>query len=321
MNELISIIVPIYKVEKYLDECINSIIKQTYNNIEIILVDDGSPDDCGNICDKYAKEDNRIKVIHKKNGGLSDARNKGIDVAKGKYITFIDSDDYVEIEYIEKLYNAIKENNTLISQCSILKVNNQKEIKNKLGYEENCIKTGIEMINDLYSKHLIENIVVWNKMYNMELFKELRFPFGKIHEDEFTTYKIFYNVDEVAIINNYLYNYRQTDESIIGRKFSTKRLELLEAIEQRLDFFEEYNEIKIYEKTLKYYLEQIRGNYIKMKLYIEHSEEEQKRLIKNYRKSYKKYIKMKDISIISKLKALIFYISPNMFFNIKKKKY
>lgn len=321
MNELISIIVPIYKVEKYLDECIKSIIKQTYKNIEIILVDDGSPDDCGNICDNYAKEDNRIKVIHKKNGGLSDARNKGIDVAKGRYITFIDSDDYVEFEYIEKLYSTIKENNTLISQCSILKINNRKEIKDRLGYEENCIKTGIEMINDLYSTHLIENVVVWNKMYNIELFKELRFPFGKIHEDEFTTYKIFYNVDKVAIIDNYLYNYRQTDESIIGKKFSTKRLELLEAIEQRLTFFKEHNEIELYEKTLKYYLEQLRVNYIKMKLYIENSIDDQKKLIKKYRKNYKKYIEMEDISAVNKLKALIFYVSPNMFFKMKKKKY
>ena len=109
MEELISVVVPVYNVEKYIDKCINSIINQTYKNLEIILVDDGSPDNCGNICDEYAKKDNRIIVIHKENGGLSDARNTGIEVSKGKYITFIDSDDYISDNYVSFLYNLIIE--------------------------------------------------------------------------------------------------------------------------------------------------------------------------------------------------------------------
>ena len=110
MEDLISVVVPIYNVENYIKKCVDSILSQTYKNLEIILVDDGSPDNCPQICDEYAQKDNRIKVIHKENGGLSDARNAGIDISKGKFITFIDSDDYIEKDYVEVLYNSIKEN-------------------------------------------------------------------------------------------------------------------------------------------------------------------------------------------------------------------
>lgn len=136
-NPLITVIIPCYKVEQYLPKCINSVLTQTYTNLEIILVDDGSPDNCGNICDNYAQKDSRIKVIHKTNGGLSDARNKGIDIAHGEYITFIDSDDYVSNDYIEVLYNLLKENNAQMSIClpycisemneTIIRINNKNK--------------------------------------------------------------------------------------------------------------------------------------------------------------------------------------------------
>ena len=266
-NQLISIIVPIYNVEKYLKKCIESIINQTYKNIEIILVDDGSPDNCGIICDEYSQKDKRIIVIHKENGGLSDARNKGIDIAKGDYLTFIDSDDFVNIDYIEKLYNSIKLNNTKLAQCGISKVNENNEIIEKLNYDENYIKTSHEILNELYGKHLIENVVVWNKMYAKELFKNIRFPVGKIHEDEFTTYKLIYYSKNVAIVSDSLYNYRQNNASIMGRKFNIKRLNLLEALEQRIQFFWDKNEKDLYEKSVKVYLEQLRMYYIKTKKY------------------------------------------------------
>ena len=134
-EELISIIVPVYKVEKYLDKCINSIVSQTYKNLEVILVDDGSPDSCGKMCDEWTKKDTRIKVIHKENGGLSDARNFGLDCAKGKYIQFVDSDDYIEKDMIEFLYKNLKENNADISICS-----------NYMVDEENVINVGTRKI-------------------------------------------------------------------------------------------------------------------------------------------------------------------------------
>ena len=320
-NQLISIIVPIYNVEKYLKECIESIINQTYKNIEIILVDDGSPDNCGKICEEYSQKDKRIIVIHKENGGLSDARNKGIDIAKGDYLTFIDSDDFVNIDYIEKLYSSIKLNNTELAQCGISKVNENNEIIEKLNYDENYIKTSHEILNELYGKHLIENVVIWNKMYAKELFKNIRFPVGKIHEDEFTTYKIFYSVDRISLLSDCLYNYRQTNESIIGKKFNKKRLNLLEALEERMNFFKNRNEIDLYEKTLKFYIEQLRLYYIKVKKYIEDSEYRQKNIIKKYKNTYKNYLKNKNLHIKDKLKTVFFVIFPNLFYLIKKNKY
>lgn len=320
-NQLISIIVPIYNVEKYLKKCIESIINQTYKNIEIILVDDGSPDNCGIICDEYSQKDKRIIVIHKENGGLSDARNKGIDIAKGDYLTFIDSDDFVNIDYIEKLYNSIKLNNTKLAQCGISKVNENNEIIEKLNYDENYIKTSHEILNELYGKHLIENVVVWNKMYAKELFKNIRFPVGKIHEDEFTTYKLIYYSKNVAIVSDSLYNYRQNNASIMGRKFNIKRLNLLEALEQRIQFFWDKNEKDLYEKSVKVYLEQLRMYYIKTKKYIRNSKEIQQDIKRKYKIEYKKFMKVKEKTFKEMLKAKIFYFCPDLYYIIKKNKF
>lgn len=323
MDELISVIVPIYNVEKYLEKCVKSIQEQTYKNIEIILVDDGSPDNCGELCEKYARKDPRIKVIHKENGGLSDARNKGIDNATGKYIVFVDSDDYIEINYIELLYKAIRENKAEISQCGIYKVDCNYNIIEKISYNETSSKSGKQMISETYKnkEHLLENIVVWNKMYKKELFDKIKFPFGKIHEDEFTTYKIFYQGEKIAVIPECLYNYRQTNSSITGKKYNLKRLNLLEALEERMEFFKKNNEKKLYDLTLKYYLEQSRECYIKLKLYVENSKKEQKEIHKKYQKRDLELLHSKDILLGVKIKSILFYLCPNVFYIIKKKEY
>ena len=317
-NDLISIVVPVYKVEQYIEENITSLVNQTYKNLEIILVDDGSPDDCGKIFDQFASKDNRIKVIHKENGGLSDARNYGIDRATGKYIVFVDSDDYIDNRYIEILYNAIKTNNTKISQCGVLKINDKNEVMEKLGYVDKQIKTGKEMLKDLYNGHAIENVVVWNKMYAIEMFKDLRYPVGKIHEDEFTTYKILYNIDSIAIVNEHLYYYRQNENSITGKTFNIKRLDKLEAYEQRLAFFQEKEEKELYGLTLFEYLSEIRQSYINTRKYIDNSQDILSDLIKKYRENYKYILKDKNVSFMKKVKMLIFYISPQVFNYIKK---
>jgi len=317
-NDLISIVVPIYKVEKYLKKCLDSIINQSYRNLEIILIDDGSPDNCGKICDEYAIIDNRIKVVHKENGGLSDARNCGIDIAKGKYITFVDSDDYIESQYVEKLYDAIQANNTKMSQCNILIVDDNGEILEKTGYENISVKTSKELLKELYGEHCIENIVAWNKMYERELFKDLRYPTGKIHEDEFTTYKILYNIDKVAIANDYLYNYRKNENSITERKFNLKRLDMIEAFEERMQFFENKNEFELYISTLLMYMQKIKECYIKTKKFIDNSKTTQRELIKKYRKNYVKILQFKNISNVKKIKWFLFYILPGLYFYLKQ---
>ena len=163
MNELISIIIPIYNVEKYLHCCINSVIRQTYKNLEIILIDDGSPDNCGKICDEYAKKDNRIKVIHKENGGLSSARNAGLDIAKGEYISFVDSDDYVAENFIEKLYKLCKENDADIAECDFYRI---KANEKSMLYVSTTAVMNKELNCD--DKLLVGNVTTWRIMFNRQ---------------------------------------------------------------------------------------------------------------------------------------------------------
>lgn len=319
-NDLISVIVPIYNVEKYLPECIDSIIKQTYKNIEIVLIEDGCTDNSGRICDEYTKKDERIKVIHKNYSGVSGARNAGLDEAKGKYISFVDSDDYINEQFLEKLYNAIIENNTQIAQCNFIRVDDNKNEIHRRGYTENLkTKSGYEMIKEIYTKKCWENIIIWNKLYQRELFEGIRYPVGKIHEDEFVTPKILYNVNSIAIVEEYLYNYRKNQNSIMGKIFKVERLDEIEAYEERLKFFEQKGEKELYELTMKTYLGEIRECYMKTRTYIENSENVQKELVIKYRENYKRVLKCKYIDIISKLKMSIFYISPKLHYVIKQK--
>ena len=321
-QKLVSIIIPIYKVEQYLIDCIQSVCSQTYKNIEIILVDDGSPDNCGKICDDYAKRDKRISVIHKENGGLSDARNKGIDIARGDYITFVDSDDYVETTFIEELYNAIEKNNSDISICNINVVDeNGKKISN-LGFKDNIIVDGKQILKEICEqKNIVESIVAWNKMYSSKFFKQYKYPVGKIHEDEFLTYKILYQTKRVSVINKYLYNYRKNNQSIVGKEFNQQRLDLLEALSERLEFYKNNKEDYFYLMTLKIYLNQLIEYYIKTKKYIQNSKIILQDLKNKYNIIYKEYIMMKDISVKAKAKAIIFKHCPNLIYNLKKDKY
>ena len=206
MEELISVIVPIYNVEKYLNKCIESIINQSYSNLEIILVDDGSKDSSGIMCDSYILKDKRIKVIHKENGGLSDARNVGIDKAKGEYIVFIDSDDWIDEKMIEILYNIIKKNNSDISICDYFLAYNE-EIQTQKEDIEIINLSNIEALKKIYDKDLgVCMIVAWNKLYKRNLFKDdIRYPYGKIHEDEFTTYKLLYKAEKISYTKQKMY--------------------------------------------------------------------------------------------------------------------
>lgn len=205
MEDLITIVVPIYKVQDYLEKCIHSILKQTYKNLEIILVDDGSPDNCGNICDEYAKKDNRIKVIHKENGGLSDARNVGIEIATGKYITFVDSDDYITDDYIAYLYDLIKKYNVKLSICEVKTVwKNADSIKNReLQSKVLDAKTTFEYL--LFHKGI--EIAAYGKLYLTELWQEYRFPKGQAYEDTATIYKLIEKAEKVAYGNKQCYYY------------------------------------------------------------------------------------------------------------------
>lgn len=250
MRYIISIIVPIYKVEKYLETCINSILSQTFTNFELILVDDGSPDRCGFICDEYKKKDKRIKVIHKKNGGLSDARNAGLDIATGKYIGFVDSDDIIHPKMYEILFNCMSKSDSDIVQCNFKKIKNLDEIVDSLGKYNGTFKEydNKAAIIDMIDNNKI-NVNSWNKLYKRELFETLRFPKGKIHEDEFLTYKLLYNSRKIAYINEELYYYYQNDNGIMNGSNILKRLDRIEALEERSKFFLENGDNDLYNKS------------------------------------------------------------------------
>lgn len=237
MIDLISVIVPIYNVEKYLNKCIESIINQTYRNLEIILVDDGSTDACPKICDDWEKKDTRIKVIHKKNGGLSDARNYGIKIMRGKYVSFIDSDDYIEMDMYEKLYNAVICTGSTIAMCGVNKVweNGNKQ---RMGKSLNQIYTTEEAFKSLIEEEILQ--VVWNKLYDVELVKRILFDIGKYHEDEFWSYQVISKASKICSIDYVGYNYLQRENSIMGQEYSKKRLDAIEAKVLRQKYINDY---------------------------------------------------------------------------------
>lgn len=234
---LVSIIVPIYKVEPYLRRCLDSIVNQTYTNLEIILVDDGSPDNCPQICDKYAEKDKRIVVVHKKNGGLSDARNVGLDICQGEYISFVDSDDWVSETYIKALIRLIAENDSDIAICEHLKTAEEKTKKEFFVDKKNY--SSKEALLRLFAKNNITYVVSWGKLYKNSLFASFRFPIGKYHEDEFTTYILFYNSKKISYTSEILYYYYQRSDSIVSTRHPW---DVLECLEQRYIFFKERSE-------------------------------------------------------------------------------
>lgn len=237
-NELISIIVPVYNVEKYIDKCINSILLQTYQHIEIILVDDGSIDNSGVICDNYQKKDCRIKVIHKKNGGLSDARNVGIEFSKGKYITFIDSDDYIEKNYIEFLYKILKTNEAEISICDFKYISEYERLMNKISNsKKEIIYSKKEALKELCTDKTFPNSA-WGKLYLKNLFEDIRYPKGRIFEDIPTTYKLFSKCNKIVYGDWALYNYLYREKAISKSEFNLRRLDAIDFTNEMTNYIE-----------------------------------------------------------------------------------
>lgn len=234
MEELVTIVVPVYKVEKYIDKCINSILNQTYKNLEIILVDDGSPDTCGEICDNYAKQDIRIKVIHKENGGLSDARNAGIDVATGRFISFIDSDDYIDSEYIELLYKSITKDKSDMAISSHKVIYENGTILEKATGEESILNSKEVLKRILYDDGI--DLSAWGKLYKIELLQEIRYPKGRLFEDAATTYKLIDRCKSISIISKSTYNYVIRRSSITNENFSKKKMDLIISTEEMCNY-------------------------------------------------------------------------------------
>ena len=319
MEELISVVIPIYNVEKYLNKCIESIINQSYSNLEIILIDDGSKDTSGIMCDSYVLKDNRIKVIHKENGGLSDARNVGIEKEKGEYIVFIDSDDWIDEKMIEILYNVIKKNNSDISICDYFLAYSE-EIQTQKEDIEIINLSNIEALKKIYDKDLgVCMIVAWNKLYKRNLFKDdIRYPYGKIHEDEFTTYKLLYKAEKISYTNQKMYYYRQRENSITS-SFNKKRLDCLEAFDERTKYMKYIvkNE-SLYKETLREYYGLIIVMYFKYEKFYSNDKKTLKELKKKALKIFKENKNSFQWTIKQKIIFGSFGFNPKIFRIIEK---
>lgn len=313
---LVSIIVPVYNVDKYIHKCIKSLLNQTLRNIEIILVNDGSTDESGKICDEYSKIDNRIKVIHKINEGLSSARNAGIDIANGEYLGFVDSDDWVDETMYEKLYNNAIKFNASIAQCNILNtyteyinIDNSREMVN--------IYSGMEVLEDLYNEKYVKTVVVWNKIYKRELFNLLRFPKGKLHEDEFITYKLLHKSEKIVDISNIMYFYRQRSGSIMSSEFNIKRFDIIDAWNEKKEYFKNNNLNILVSKTDSYICGKLKDFYIKV---VDSNISDKEYLLKYIKKqmriNYMNFIKNPYISIRGKLTLTLCILNGNIFYKL-----
>lgn len=326
MNQCVSVIVPIYNVEPYLCRAVDSILHQTYSNLEIILVDDGSPDNCGKICDDYVTKDNRIKVIHKENGGLSDARNAGLDIATGDYIAFVDSDDYIAPDYVETLLSELTKHDADVALCSYA-------VTKSKGYDDSVFRLADEgsdkkdahirdgkvevcdreiLLSNLYDANHRDAtyfIVAWNKLYKASLWKDIRFPKGKIHEDEATTYRIYDLANKGVYIHKPMYGYFSAPESITRSKFNIKRLQWMDALDDRIAYFEEKgDEVQVA------YAKRARADAA-IHYYYPLAEELPEE--KESRKRLKKYVKEemgeKGLSISKRIGYLIFLFSAPLY--------
>ena len=301
----ISVIIPIYNVEKYLKRCIESVIKQTYSDLEIILVDDGSQDGCAKICDEYKKKDERIIVIHKKNGGLSDARNVGIKVATGEIISYIDSDDYLDLDMYEKMIKAMEEKNADIVVCGT-----------NIDYEDGHTKVKCEKEEKSFNREeaLIElnsfksfDMAVWNKLYKREVVDKIEFPVGKKSEDYFVMYQYFARAKKVVIINQAKYHYFQRSNSISRGKNVTH--DYIEGSKSQKEFFEKNFPDLNYVGNTAYAFSYIAtyNRYIKNELKMTNE------MKKEFKKEVRKYLKdingNSHISRSKKIQATLFSYS------------
>lgn len=249
---MITIIVPVYKVEPYLRACVDSILAQTFTDFELILVDDGSPDACGAICDEYAAKDNRVHVIHQENGGLSAARNAGIDWAfansDSQWLTFIDSDDMIHPKMIEQMMDILQANHAEICVCGIQHFSDESEIL-PVSEGRHCVLSNREACFRLYDSDGVKFTTACGKTYLRALFQNLRFPIGMQHEDEATTYKALYFANKIVEMSESFYFYRKNPNSIMGSKFSLRRFDALKAMRERTAFFRSHHEKELAEQT------------------------------------------------------------------------
>lgn len=305
---MVSMIVPIYKVEKYLGQCIESLIAQTYRNLQIILVDDGSPDRSGEICEEYAGKDERILVVHKENGGLSDARNAGIEKADGEWFCFIDSDDFIAPDMVERLYRLVNEYHAKLAWCAVEEVEEEAAYPSgmaKWGGENERITvyTPVEAEKQFYTMNKQQCLVTWNKLYHRSLYETIRFPKGKLYEDGYTIYRTIYIAQKVVTTSRPLYYYRQRRGSIMADHRDRIYLPSLEAGKERLEFYRQNEEKELVRLEVNLAL------YTSIHFYQVIKKKEIRREIKEwYKMFYEEYFKKETWPLAKRIRMRSFLI-------------
>lgn len=302
-NDLISVIIPVYNVEKYLTRCAESVINQTYNNLEIIFIDDGSTDESGKICDMYAKQDKRVKVVHKENGGLSSARNAGLDIARGHYIGFVDSDDYIDLNMYESMFNSIKKYKTNIACVGIIREDEQNGFKQIIRCPnketEYSDEESIEEI--LYSRNI--GISVWSKLFEKTIFEKIRFPVGETNEDACIMIDLMEG-KKVVHTGIPLYHYLVREGSITNSykeksaQFSFKNAKkIVDGINEKYPNLIDVANIYLSNTLFKILISYLRQKQVIDPLY--------KKYFTEFKKTWKCLIKSKELSISMKIKVIL----------------
>lgn len=241
----VTVVVPVYKVERYLSRCVDSILTQTYKDYELVLVDDGSPDNCGRMCDEYENRDKRVHVIHRENGGLSAARNSGIEWAlansDSEWITFIDSDDWIHQQYLELLLKAANDHTVNVVIGTFVRTDGETGM-----LDDTSFSVGVYEPEEYWMKNQTNATTAWGKLYQKEDFRELRYPEGKLHEDQYTTYQILFRYSIIAVVEEPIYYYFINAQGITKSKWIPQRLDILEALTNQIDFFSNHHNDEAY---------------------------------------------------------------------------
>lgn len=291
----ISVIVPVYKVEKYIHRCVDSILGQTFTDFELILVDDGSPDHCGTICDEYAAKDSRVVVIHQENGGLSAARNAGIDWAfansDSQWLSFIDSDDWIHPEYLQRLLDAAVENNVAVSISGYAQTDGaEPEI------DPNLLPPVLWNTEEFFVKHNVNATIACGKLYRKECFQTIRYPVGKIHEDEFTTYKVLFWYEQVAVIPAALYSYYINLDGIIHRPWSLEKMDMYAALEAQIAFFADRGYESAKRNVIRRYLKNISDRIAEFSQEADRYQDLLPMLKEKRKKNFRKFAQQLDVN-------------------------
>ena len=287
-DKLVSVIIPVYNVKDYLSRCVDSVLSQTYNNLEIWLVDDGSTDGCSEICDEYVKNDERIRVIHKENGGLSDARNAALDAMKGDYLMFVDSDDFIHKDMISSLISILKDHDADMVFCdmiegqeSVFPPDDPNNIKKTEQFDK---ENRYDLLYNEKYRHIADT--AWGKLYKKEVYQDIRFPKGKIHEDEFVIHHVLSKCSKIVYFPHMYYYHFERKTSITQKAYSLSRLDVVAALEDRCSFFEEYGEEQYVFLSKRDYLRKVQYHYYSLKKFFPAEKEKYGRIMDSYKKIY-----------------------------------